>query len=187
LQGSNPYIGQVNDIETVEEDRIEVVFPSRIQKKVIEVLYKNHPYEEPAFDIVRLENISRKVGLGRIGYLHSPMETEQFLKFAKETLQLNMIKYSGKIDKKIECVAVCGGGGAGYVAQALAAGADIFLTGDLKYHDFFIPENKMIVADIGHFEGEHFIREIIYNELKENFSNFAAFISESEKLEIKYI
>lgn len=184
---AHPSIGKIGEISHVEEEKIEVIFSVAHQKKVMETLFKTHPYEEPAFDILKLENLNFHVGLGRIGTLPQPMELIPFLQFAKQQLGLEVIKYSGNINKKIEKVAVCGGGGASYVGDALALGADIYLTGDIKYHDFFIPENKMVVADIGHFEGENFIREIIYNEINDFFTNFASYISEDEKLVINWI
>lgn len=187
MEGAQPAIGTIGISEQVAEERIEVVFPAHAQKKVVEALFNHHPYEEPAFDILKLENLNYHIGLGRVGRLPEPMDVETFLLFAKKELHLQVIKYSGKIGKKIEKVAVCGGGGASYVMDALAMGADIYLTGDIKYHDFFLPENKMIIADIGHFEGENFIREIIYNEINDFFTNFASYISEEEKLEINII
>lgn len=185
--GAKPAIGTIGNDTFVEEDKLEMIFPVSLQKKIIKTLFQFHPYEEPAFDIIKLENPDYHIGLGRIGSLKEPMELIDFLKFSKLQLQLDVVKYSGKINRKIQKVAVCGGGGASYVADALAMGADIYLTGDIKYHDFFIPENRMVVADIGHFEGENFIREIIYNEINEIFTNFASYISENEKLEINWI
>lgn len=187
LKGSSPFIGQINQVEQVEEERVEMIFPATLQRKVIETLYKVHPYEEPAFDIIKLENVSREAGLGRVGELPFPMEAEQFFAYIKDKLEINHIRYSGEIGRKISRVAVCGGGGSSLVQAALNAGADAYVTGDIRYHDFHLPEDKMIIADIGHFEGEHFIRDIIYTELTENFSNFAVSISQAEKLKIFHI
>jgi len=180
LADANPHIGQRNRIERVDEERIEMIFPKIKKRQVIEALYQHHPYEEPAFDIIPLENQNREVGLGRIGMLSQPMSAKDFIHHAKEKLNLEAIKFSGNINAEIKKVAVCGGGGASFVTDALAAGADAFLTGDLKYHDFFIPEKKMLLIDIGHFEGEHFIREIIVSLLKENFNTFATHFTEVE-------
>jgi len=180
LSGSNPHIGKHNRIERVEEERIEMVFPKNKKRQVIEALYQNHPYEEPAFDIVALENQNREVGLGRIGTLPDSMPAKDFITCLKEKLKLESVKYSGKLDAEIKKVAVCGGGGASFITDAIAAEADVYITGDLKYHDFFIPENKMLLIDIGHFEGEHFIREIIVKLLQENFNTFATHFTEVE-------
>jgi len=180
LKGSNPHVGQHNRIERVEEERIEMIFPKIKKRQVIDTLYQHHPYEEPAFDIFALENVCREVGLGRIGVLQKPMPAKDFIHFVKTKLKLASLKYSGNINAEIKKVAVCGGGGASFVNDALAAEVDAYITGDLKYHDFFIPENKMLLIDIGHFEGEHFIREIIVTLLKNNFNNFSTHFTEAE-------
>jgi len=180
LAGSNPHIGHHNRIERVEEERIEMVFPKIKKRQIIETLYQHHPYEEPAFDIIALENFNKEVGLGRIGELPNTMIAKDFISYVKEKLKLESVRFSGNVSAEVKKVAVCGGGGASFVADALAAGADAYITGDLKYHDFFIPENKMLLIDIGHFEGEHFIRDIIVSLLKENFSTFAAHFTEVE-------
>ena len=180
LAGANPHIGKQYRIERVEEERIEMVFPKNKKRQVIDTLYQNHPYEEPAFDIIALENMDREIGLGRVGLLPSPMAAKDFIHFVKEKLNLDFVRFSGNINTEIKRVAVCGGSGASFVYNALEAGADAFITGDLKYHDFFIPENKMLLIDIGHFEGEHFIREIMVSLLKENFNTFATHFTEVE-------
>jgi len=180
LSGAHQHIGTPNRIERVEEERIEIIFSKNKKRQVIETLYQNHPYEEPAFDIIALENQDRNVGLGRIGVLPKPILAKDFIHYVKEKLNLDFVKFSGDCNAEIKKVAVCGGGGASFVTDALAAGADAFITGDLKYHDFFIPENKMLLIDIGHFEGEHFIREIIFSLLKENFNTFATHFTEAE-------
>jgi dinuclear metal center YbgI/SA1388 family protein len=180
LAGANPHTGQLHHIERVEEERIEMIFPKNIKKQVIETLYQHHPYEEPAFDIIALENQNREIGLGRVGFLPQLLSVKDFIQYIKEKLHLEWVKFSGNQEAMIHKVAVCGGGGASFVTDALAMGADAYITGDLKYHDFFIPENKMLLVDIGHFEGEHFIREIICSLLQENFNTFATQFAEAE-------
>lgn len=128
-----------------------------------------------------------QVGLGKIGMLPTPMKLKDFLQYVKECLQISVLKYSGDLDRTVEKVAVCGGGGSSLIKNALRAGADAFVTGDVRYHDFFIPDNQMVIVDVGHFEGEHFIKELLYDELKENFSNFAIHFSNLDKLDILYI
>jgi putative NIF3 family GTP cyclohydrolase 1 type 2 len=120
------------------------------------------------------------VGLGRMGLLPECMPATDFIHYVKEKLNLEAIKFSGNKNAEIKKVAVCGGGGASFVVDALAAGADAYITGDLKYHDFFVSENKMLLIDIGHFEGEHFIREIIVSLLHENFNTFVTQFTETE-------
>lgn len=184
LKNAHPHIGTVNNVESVEEERVEMIFPATLQRKVVETIYKFHPYEEPAFDIVKLENRSRNAGLGRVGFLPTEMDGLEFLEYVKQKMTVERIRYSGNVKQKIKKVAVCGGGGASLIKAAMASGAEAYVTGDIKYHDFYTPEERMMIADIGHFEGEHFIKEIIYNEIKGNFITFATSLSEVEKLKI---
>ena len=127
------------------------------------------------------------VGLGRIGDLPEALPAKVFLLRLKETLGLQVVRYYGNIDGAVRRVAVLGGGGSSFIGQALAAGADVYVTGDVKYHDFHSADRKMLIADIGHFESEHFIKEIIFNELKENFNTFAVSLAESEKMQISIL
>lgn len=187
VQGATPFIGHEMKDEQVEEDRVEMVFPATLQRKIIATLYQSHPYEEPAFDILRLENPSREAGIGRVGTLPCPMRTEELLLFLKHKLNLQVIRYCGNKEKTIRKVAVCGGGGASFIETAMASGADAYVTGDIKYHDFFKADDKMLIVDVGHYESEHFIKEIIYKEVKENFTTFAIAISKMDNLEIYFI
>lgn len=187
LDHANPFIGKVGETEYVNEDRIEMVFPSSIQKRVIDVLYQNHPYEEPAFDICQLENPAKGVGLGRVGNLPTPMTTDTFLHFVKDTFQINMLRYYGDQSQTIRRVAVCGGSGSSFIHTAQTAEADAYISGDIKYHDFHLSDNRMLILDIGHFESEHFAKQIIYNELKVFFSNFAVSLATVEKMQTKII
>ncbi|MCQ2283382.1 MAG: Nif3-like dinuclear metal center hexameric protein [Bacteroidales bacterium] len=184
---AHPFIGETAVEEDVAEDRVEMIFPIHLQRKVIQAIYKSHPYEEPAFDIIRLENPSKTIGLGRIGMLPKEMDAHDFLEYIKEKMQVSTLRYYGAMDKKIKNVAVCGGGGASFIGAAMAAGADAYVSGDIKYHDFLDTDKQMLLADIGHREGEHFIKEIIYKEVKENFTTFATEISKMDILEILYI
>ncbi len=134
-----------------------------------------------------VEALSEHNGLGRIGTLPKPMATMEFLQYVKEKMQLQVLRYHGDTSKTIERVAVCGGGGASFIEAALHAGADAYVSGDIKYHDFFRAENQMLIADIGHYEGEFFIKEIIYKALKEKFTTFAAAISKMDILEVLYL
>lgn len=134
-----------------------------------------------------LDELAEHNGLGRIGCLPEPMPTLDFLHYVKEKMGLKTLRYRGDMEKKIVKVAVCGGGGASFIETALYAGADAYVSGDIKYHDFFKAENRMLIADIGHYEGEFFIKEIIYKALKEKFTTFAASISKMDILEVLYL
>ncbi len=132
-------------------------------------------------------DLAAKNGLGRIGTLPEAMEMDSFLHYVKERMNLQTVRYYGDSTKRIETVAVCGGGGSSFIEDALRAGADAYVTGDIKYHDFFRANRKMLIADIGHYEGEFYIKEIIYKAIKEKFTTFAASISKMDILEILYL
>jgi len=186
LEGSNPYIGTENQVEHVEEERIEMIYPAGLQRAVVQAVYENHPYEEPAFDLLPLENESRTVGLGRIGNLPHEMKVPEFLTYLKEHLGFTHCRYSGDKSKTIRKVAICGGGGSGFIDLAIASRADAYVSGDFKYHDFFKSHSGTLLVDIGHYEGEFFIKDIIFHLLKEKFSTFATLMSNVEKLEVNY-
>ena len=163
---AHPYIGQASQEEHVAEERVEMIFPAPLLRKVVSAIYQNHPYEEPAFDILHLENPSRAEGLGRVGLLPQPMTLPEFLQYLQDKMQIEHIRYAGPTDRMIHKVALCGGGGASFIEAAMVVGADAYVTGDVKYHDFFRSHESMTIIDIGHYESEYFIKEIIYKELK---------------------
>ena len=186
LEGAQPYLGQESQEEHVEEERIEMIYPTGLQRLVVKTLYENHPYEEPAFDLLPLENESRTVGLGRIGELSKAMPVNEFLDYLKDKLGFSHCRYAGDTTKTIRKVAVCGGGGSSFIDLAITSGADAYVSGDFKYHDFFKSHSGTLLVDIGHYEGEFFIKNIIFNLLNEKFTTFATLISNLELLEVKY-
>lgn len=127
------------------------------------------------------------VGLGRVGNLPAAMEAEDFLRSLKETFGVSAVHFYGDLGKPVQRVALCGGGGSSFIGAAQAAGADAYVSGDIKYHDFHTADRKMLIADIGHLESEQFVKEIIYNEIKENFTNFAVSFTKVEKMKIGII
>jgi len=186
LEGAQPYLGVEHRLEHVQEERIEMIYPTGKQRAVVQALYENHPYEEPAFDLLPLENECRSIGLGRIGDLPEELSVDAFLTYLKESLGFEHCRYAGDRSKAIRKVAVCGGGGAGFIDLAVASGADAYVSGDIKYHDFFKSHSGTLIVDIGHYEGEYFIKNIIFDLLNEKFSTFATLISKMEKIEVKY-
>lgn len=183
---ANPAIGKHNERELVEETRIEGVFPSHIKNKVVSALKKAHPYEEVAYYLTSLENENQEVGSGMIGELESPMPTESFMQFLKEQFNLKVIRHTAFHKPEVKKIAVCGGAGSFLLGHAKRAGADVFVTADFKYHEFFDAEEKIIITDIGHYESEVFTKELICNFLKEKFANIALNLSEVDTNPIKY-
>lgn len=183
---ANPTIGEKNIPEKVKEKRVELIFPKHLETSIIQALKVNHPYEEVAYYIQTLDNIWQDVGAGAIGELPKEMEPEEFFSYVKKTLGLKMIRLTKNKKEKIKKVAVCGGAGSFLIEKAKKAGADVFLTGDLKYHEFFDGENQLILGDIGHFESEIFIKDAIHLYLSKKFSNFAVLNSERNTNPVHY-
>lgn len=184
---SNPFAGEKGKQHFENEIRIETIYPVYREEIVVQALLKVHPYEEVAYDLFKLENKFNRTGAGMIGELQEKTTEINFLKFVKTVTGTGLIRHSGFTGNPIHKVAVCGGSGSFLIMDAMSAGADIFITGDVKYHDFFEAENKMLIADIGHFESEQFAKELIYNVLKKNFPTFAVLISENNTNSVNYL
>ncbi len=183
---AKPLIGEANKLEQVAETKIETIFPTHLQASIVSVLKKAHPYEEVAFDILALQNDWETIGAGMYGMLPNPMTVNEFNAYLKAKMNLKTFKYTTSFQGKIEKVAVCGGSGSFLLKNALSVGAQAFVTADFKYHEFFDAEDKILVADIGHYESEVYTKDLIYDYLKEKFSNIAVLISEINTNPIHY-
>ncbi|MFZ4547794.1 MAG: Nif3-like dinuclear metal center hexameric protein [Bacteroidales bacterium] len=187
LEGTNPFVGEQGKVHFEPELRIETVFPDFLENKIIAALIHAHPYEEVAYDIYPLANLNHQVGAGMIGLLPDAIQAEDFLAQVKEKLQIGCIRHTNIQNKKVHRIALCGGSGSFLIRDAMRCNADIYITGDIKYHDFFIPGDKMILADIGHYESEQFTKELIYTILKKKFTTFALFISGINTNPVNYL
>ncbi len=185
-ENSNPEIGERFEFVEGEEIKIEVTFEKHLQSKILKVLFSNHVYEEIAYEIYELQNVHQNLGLGMIGELENPMKEADFLQMVKEKMQTGGIRHSQFLDRPIHKVAVLGGSGSFAIKNAIQAGADAFLTADLKYHQFYEAENKLLLADIGHFESERFTKNYIVDYLTKKISNFAIILSEENTNPVKY-
>lgn len=179
-ENSNPEIGQRFEFVEAEEIKIEVTFEKYLQSKILKALFSNHVYEEVAYEIYDLQNTHQNIGLGMIGELPSPMPELDFLKMVKDKMQCGAIRHTEYTGKLIKKVAVLGGSGAFAIRNAIQAGADVYLTADLKYHNFYEAENKLLLADIGHFESERFTKNYIVDFVKKKICNFAHSLSEDK-------
>lgn len=186
-EDSNPEIGQRFEFVENEEIKIEVTFEKHLQSKILKALFQNHVYEEVAYEIYELQNAHQNIGLGMIGELEKPMSETDFLAFVKDKMQCGGIRHSALLGKSIQKVAVLGGSGSFAIGNAKQAGADIFLTADLKYHNFYEAENQLVLADIGHFESERFTKNYIVDFLKKKILNFAIIFSEENTNPVKYL
>jgi len=185
-ENSNPFSGEAGVFHREPETRLETIVPVSRLGKLISAMCHAHPYEEVAYDVYPLENKDPLRGSGMIGRLEYPMEEEVFMGFLKDRTRASVIRHSGLRGKQVEKVALCGGAGALLLGKARAAGADVFVTGDMKYHQFFEAEGKLVIMDIGHFESEQFTRELFYDLLMKKFPKFAIRLSETEENPIKY-
>ena len=185
-EGANPFVGNVNELHYEEEDRIETIYPSYIEKEVINAMINAHPYEEVAYDLYPLDNEFDRVGAGMIGQLKSPMPVNKFLSLLENKFQTGVIRYNSNFEKEIKTVALCGGSGSFLLDKAIAAGADAFVTADVKYHLFFEAKEKILIADIGHYESEQFTKDLLYEMISKKFINFALQISETNTNPVQY-
>ncbi len=184
---ARPFAGKPGKLHFEDEIRIETIFPVYRQQAVISALLQAHPYEEVAYDIYALDNVYDQVGAGMTGYLENEMDEEHFLGLIKSLLNTACIKHSAKLHKPIKKVAICGGSGSFLIPDALRSGADIFISADIKYHQFFEADGKMMIADVGHYESEQLTKELIYNILVEKFPNFALRISNTDTNPVNYL
>jgi dinuclear metal center YbgI/SA1388 family protein len=186
-ENSNPEIGERFEFVEAPEVKIEVTFEKHLQNKILKALFSNHLYEEVAYEIYDLQNSHQNIGIGMTGELENPMTETDFLNFVKDKMQCGGIRHSQLLGKPINKVAVLGGSGSFAIKNAIQANADIFLTSDLKYHNFYEAENQIVLADIGHFESERYTKNYIVDFLKEKITNFAIVLSEENTNPVKYL
>ena len=185
-ENANPFCGTIGEIHTEEEIRIEVILPAFRRNAVQKALLASHPYEEPAYDFYRPESFWSEAGSGVVGNLPEPMNGTDFLQSIKEKFRIPCIKHSSIPDKKITRIALCGGSGAFLLPEAVKQNADVFLTGEIKYHDFFGLDARLFVAEMGHYESEQYTKEIFFDIITKKFPNFALRFSEINTNPVKY-
>lgn len=183
---AQPFVGTIGQRHEENEVKIEVIFPVWLKSTVIAALKNAHPYEEVAYDIVPLANEMQVIGSGLIGELPEPMEETMVLNMLKTSFNLTVIKHTPLLGKKVKNIAVCGGSGSFLIGKAIAEKADFYVSADIKYHEFFDAENKLVVADIGHWESEQFTIELLMEILQYNFPTFAILKSNVDTNPVKY-
>lgn len=187
LTGANPYVGEIGELHREEEIKTEITVPEYLLNRSIRALVSAHPYEEPVWNVIPLDNVNPVTGFGILGELPHPCDSREFLLQVKEIFGCGVIRHTAICKLAIQKVAVCGGSGAFLTKAAIAAQADIYISGDYKYHDFFNAENKLIIADIGHYESEQFTKEIFYELLTKKISNFAVQFSKVRTNPVSYL
>lgn len=183
---TNPYVGKAGELHREKELKIEIIFPDWLENRIIKSLLAAHPYEEVAYDIISLDNKFGLIGTGIVGELPDPMDERTFLGLLKERFQLEIIKHTSLLNKTIAKVAVCGGAGSFLISKALSSGADVYVTSDIKYHEFFDANDEMLIADIGHFESEQFTINLLQEFLVQKFPTFAVLKTEVNTNPVRY-
>lgn len=191
---ANPSIGEKGKTHHEKETQINVTFPKHKEKQILKALFENHSYEEVAYEITTLENKNQNIGMGMIGELAEPMNEVDFLKHIKQVFKTGCVRHSALLGKPIKKIAVLGGSGSFAIRNAMAAGVDVFITADVKYHQFYEAENRILLADIGHYESEQYTKNLIVSYLRKKISNFApalpasrVFLSDINTNPIQYI
>jgi dinuclear metal center YbgI/SA1388 family protein len=185
-EGTNPYVGEVGKQHSENEIKIEAIFPAWLEDKVVSSMKAAHPYEEVAYDIINLANKHQGIGSGVVGELTEPMTEMNFLVHLKKIFNLRVIRHTALLNRPVKRIALCGGAGSFLVSTALAAGADIYITADMKYHEFFDANGKILIADIGHYESEQFTIDLLAEILEQKFPNFAVLKTKVETNPVKY-
>lgn len=186
-ENTTPFVGNKGEIHSETEVRIETVVPNFKVKSVLSAMKKAHPYEEVAFDVYPIENIWKEVGSGMVGDLPNEMDALEFLKSLKTTMQTECVRYTLPHKQNVKRVAICGGSGSFLLENAVGSGADVFITGDYKYHQFFDAENRIIIADIGHYESEQFTIDLLVEKLAHKFPIFVPRLTRVKTNPINYL
>ena len=185
-EGTNPFVGEPGKQHQEKEIKIEIIFPAYLERKIMAALISAHPYEEVAYDIIQLSNSNQSIGSGMIGELVQPVEEKQFLSSLKELFKVPVVRHTRFTGRPVKKVAVCGGAGSFLISKALAAGADVYITADVKYHEFFDANDSLLLADIGHYESEQFTINLLQEVLEQKFPTFAVLKTEVKTNPVAY-
>ena len=172
-EGTNPFTGKRGIRHTEDEIKMEMIFPAWQEQAILKAMIAAHPYEEVAFDIIALDNQNQQVGSGLVGDLPQPLSETALLELLKEKFNLSVIRHTPLLEKPVSKIALCGGAGSFLIGAAAASGAGLYVTGDIKYHEFFDANNRLVIADIGHFESEQYTIDLLFDILSQKFPTFA--------------
>ncbi|WP_224489758.1 Nif3-like dinuclear metal center hexameric protein [Robertkochia flava] len=186
-EGSDPQFGKKGQLHTEREVQVGITFPRHLESAVLKTLFAHHPYEEVAYEVLTLENNNQHIGIGMTGELPEAMNASEFLQRVKTVFKTGCVRHSEFTGTPIKKVAVLGGSGAFGIKHAIAEGADAYVTGDLKYHDFFSAEGKILLADPGHYETEQFTKNLLVDHLRKKIPNFAIVLSVCNTNPVKYL
>lgn len=185
-EGAKPYVGEIGKQHQEKEIRIEVIFPAFLEGRILSAMKAAHPYEEVAYDVVALANMHPGVGSGIVGELPYPVTEMELLGQIKRIFNVPVVRHTSFLNRPVKKVAVCGGAGSFLISKALAAGADMYITADMKYHEFFDANDRMLIADIGHYESEQFTIDLLKEILEQKFPTFAVLKTEVKTNPVHY-
>ena len=186
-EGTHPFCGKIGELHQEEEVRIETILPAYRKREAERALLASHPYEEPAYDFYPVQNVWTQAGAGVVGELEEPETESDFLRRIKQTFEVGCVKHSRMTGRLIQKVALCGGAGAFLLPRAVSEHADVFITGEVKYHDYFYYENSVLIAEIGHYESEQYTKELIYSLLEKMFPALELRMTRINTNPIKYL
>lgn len=185
-ENANPFIGKKGELSLENEIRLELIYESHREFSILSALKQNHPYEEVAYDIYQLENYYQNIGSGMVGEFEKALSENEFLEHLKAVFKLKTLKFTQLMNKPIKKVALCGGSGSFLLKNAISSNSDAYVSSDFKYHEFFDAEDKILIADIGHYESEQFTPEIFYEIISNKFPNFATYLTEINTNPVNY-
>jgi dinuclear metal center YbgI/SA1388 family protein len=177
LRGAKPTLGEIGERHLENEFNLSFLVPNWLKARVHAAMVEAHPYEEVAHQWIALQNTHQDVGSGLVGELAEPMEAVEFLRRIKGEMRVSMVRHTKLLSAHVKRIAVCGGSGSFLLNDAIAAGADVFVTADFKYHQFFDADNRIVIADIGHFESEQFTIELLGDWFRQKFPTFASHLT----------
>lgn len=184
--GANPFVGEIGKLHEEAEARLELIFPSHLEFKLIQALKAAHPYEEVAYQTYPLGNVNQEIGSGMIGVLPEPMTEEKFLEYLKEKMELDVIRHSPFSGKTIQKIGICGGAGSFLTGIAKSRKLDAYVSADFKYHEFFDAEGQLLIADIGHYESEKYTKDWLRDLIIKKFAKFAVLLSQINTNPVNY-
>ncbi|MEZ0541468.1 Nif3-like dinuclear metal center hexameric protein [Fibrella arboris] len=186
LDGAQPVVGEIASDETVRELRLEVILPTYLEGFVVQAMQRAHSYEVPAYDLYALNNTNQTVGAGAVGNLPEPLDETAWLTYLKKQMNATVIRHTALRNKPVQRIAICGGAGSFLLPDAIRAGADVFVTADYKYHEFFDADGRTIICDIGHYESEVFTKDLIAQHLSQKFTTFAVILAGTDTNPVRY-
>ncbi len=177
-EGTNPFVGSIGERHFELEVRVEVIFPAPARTAILAAMLTHHPYEEVAHYVVPLLNTDPSIGSGLLAEWDQPHVETTFLARLKEVFGLKVVRHSALLGKPVRKVAICGGSGSFLLSKAKALGADAFITGDLKYHQYFDADARLLLVDIGHYGSEQYTMHLIQRKLGHVLPTFAVRLTE---------